>query len=124
MTEQTNTRRTRSRKAPAEATPAPEVAVVEAETPVVEEVEEETAGQRWGVLVRGRVYYLGEKVFERGKPKPVTVGEEDYLNEHAVDEVTVEDEFEHQPRKKFRFADSLEELEVPQGSPPARRARR
>jgi hypothetical protein len=76
--------------------------------------------QRWGVLVRGRVYYYREKIFEQGVPKPVTAEEELWLDEHAVDEVTVEDEFEHQPRKKFRFADTLERLEVPQGSPPAR----
>lgn len=80
---------------------------------------------RYAVLVRGRVYYLGEKLFERGVPVSVTAEEEAHLKEYAVDEVTVEDEFEHQPRQKFKFIDELLEDE-PQasGSPPARRRRR
>lgn len=82
---------------------------------------------RYGVLVRGRVYYLGDKLFERGVPKPVTEEEEVYLKEHAVDEVTVEDEYEHQPRQKFRFIDELlddDDDSTTPGNPPARRRRR
>lgn len=87
---------------------------------------------RFGVLVRGRVYYLRDKVFEKGKPVPVTAEEEEYLKEHAVDEVTVEDEFEHQPRQKFLFLDASEvededkkaKAPTAKGSPPARRRRR
>lgn len=83
------------------------------------------AKSRYAVLVRGRVYYLGEKLFERGVPKPVTPDEELHLKKFAVDEVTVEDEFEHQPRQKFKFIDELldDEPEA-SGSPPARRRRR
>lgn len=87
---------------------------------------------RFGVLVRGRVYYLRNKVFERGVPVPVSEEEEEYLKEHAVDEVTVEDEFEHQPRQKFKFLDASEvddedkpkKSPAAKGKPPTRRRRR
>jgi hypothetical protein len=78
---------------------------------------------RFGVLVRGRVYYYKDKPFEKGVPRPVTEEEELYLSENAVDEVTVEGEAEVQKRAKFRFADSLDDLAV-SGSPPARKRSR
>lgn len=75
-------------------------ATEEATTPPAKE-----APARYATLVRGRVYYYGTRLFERHKSQPVTEAEELYLEEHAVDEVTVEGENEHQPRQKFEFSD-------------------
>lgn len=55
-------------------------------------------------LVRGRVYFLGAKEFEWDVEQEVTPEEREWLEEHAVDQVTLESEGEHQLRAKFEFS--------------------
>lgn len=55
-------------------------------------------------LVRGRVYFLGLKEFEYDVEQEITPEEHEWLVEHAVDQVTLESEGEHQLRQKFEFS--------------------
>lgn len=57
----------------------------------------------YATLVRGRVYFLGNREFLKGEPQEVSDEDREWLELHAVDEVTVEDEGEHQKRAKFKF---------------------
>lgn len=56
-------------------------------------------------LVRGQVYYLGNKEFRHGQPVPVTKAERNHLEENAVDAVTVSqgDDVVAEDRAKFDF---------------------
>ena len=54
-------------------------------------------------LVRGRVYFLRDKEFEYDEWKEISEEDRDWLEVHAVDQVTVEDEGETQARQKFVF---------------------
>lgn len=56
-------------------------------------------------LVRGQVYFLGNKEFRNGVAVEVTKAERNHLEEHAVDLVTVTqgDEAEPEERPKFDF---------------------
>jgi hypothetical protein len=55
-------------------------------------------------LTRGRVYFYGDKEFENGVAVPITAEEKKWLETHAVDLVSIEDEGEHQTRAKFKFS--------------------
>lgn len=55
----------------------------------------------YATLVRGRVYYLGDALFEKGMPKEVTPTQRMHLEDNAVDTVTVEGQPEG--RQKFKF---------------------
>jgi hypothetical protein len=69
--------------------------------------------QHTATLVRGRVYFLGKKEFEVGKPVVVTEQEKAYLEANAFDLVSVEGEGEHQARAKFEFATSGAAADTP-----------
>ena len=60
--------------------------------------------QWYATLKRGRVYYLQGIRFEWNVPQAVTAEQMEHLKEYAVDQVTVEGEFEHQGRQKFVFS--------------------
>lgn len=53
------------------------------------------------MLVRGNVYFLGNKRFDHGKPVKITKAEYDHLKEHAVDHFSVENE--KFSKAKFEF---------------------
>jgi hypothetical protein len=55
-------------------------------------------------LVRGRVYFLGNREFMFGEEQEISAEDREWLEVHAVDEVTVEGEGEHQKRQKFQFS--------------------
>lgn len=59
----------------------------------------------YATLVRGRVYFLGEALFEAGMPKEVTPTQRMHLEDNAVDIVTVEGQPEG--RQKFKFEDRV-----------------
>lgn len=63
------------------------------------------ATARFATLKRGRVYFLRDREFAYDVPQQVNAADEAWLKEHAVDEVTVEDEGEFQVRQKFEFTD-------------------
>lgn len=73
----------------------------------------------YATLVRGRVYFLGNREFLNGVAEKVSAADRDWLTAHAVDQITIEEEGEHQHRQKFKFSTSAEPDEVP-----ATRARR
>lgn len=75
------------------------------------------AGKTFATLKRGRVYFLREKEFEYNVPKEVTEEEREWLEEHAVDQISIEDEQEFQLRPKFEFSDTAE----PKAAPAPRR---
>ena len=80
----------------------------------------EAAPAFWdATLIRGRVYMLPEQTFERDVPQKVDHTTKLWLEEHAVDMVSVENEGEHQARPKFRFAPH----QPPQGGAKASAAR-
>lgn len=56
-------------------------------------------------LIRGQVYYLGNKEFRHGQAVPVTKAERNHLEENAVDAVTVSqgDDVVAEDRAKFDF---------------------
>lgn len=54
-------------------------------------------------LKRGRVYFLRDREFLNGVTQVINQEDKDWLEEHAVDEVTVEGENEHQKRPKFVY---------------------
>lgn len=64
---------------------------------------EKTDNPRLARLVRGRVYFLGDREFGRETALPVTADEEAHLRKHAVDQLTLEGEDEFQHRQKFEF---------------------
>jgi hypothetical protein len=57
----------------------------------------------FATLKRGRVYYLRDRLFEQGIEQVVSEEVKVYLEEFAIDEVSVEDENEFQARPKFVF---------------------
>ncbi|WEV89335.1 hypothetical protein H10PHJ05_34 [Aeromonas phage HJ05] len=70
-------------------------------------------------LVRGQVYYLGNKQFRAGVAVPVTKQERNHLEEFAVDAVTVSqgDDAVAEERPKFDFEETDEEdAPNPEGS--------
>lgn len=75
-------------------------------TPSTETTTEAPAAALTATLVRGRVYFLGDKEFENGVAVSVTADEKAYLEKNAVDLVSIEDEGEHQSRQKFKFSGS------------------
>ena len=58
------------------------------------------------VLTRGLTYFLGNKLFEKGKAVPVTDKEVEWLKENAVDPIKVDRKTEF--RQKFEFKDEVE----------------
>lgn len=68
---------------------------------------------KYAVLVRGTTYYLGSKLFEKGKKVPITEAEYDLLtdksegNAHGFDRIEVEGQEEL--RSKFEFSDDTAE---------------
>jgi hypothetical protein len=78
----------------------------------------------WATLSRGRVYFYNGKEFHFEVPQIVTQAEHDYLKDNAVDQVTVEDEGEHQNRSKFTFTTGPVGEAAPVVSPPPRARRR
>jgi hypothetical protein len=82
---------------------------------------ESPAATYYATLVRGRVYYLGNREFLTGVREKVSADDKKWLEQHAVDEVTVEGEGEHQKRAKFKFEVAREgEEPEPPSSPRAR----
>lgn len=63
----------------------------------------EEATVTYATLIRGRCYFLRDREFVTGVAQIVSDEDRDWLKEHAVDEVTVEGEGEHQKRPKFKF---------------------
>jgi hypothetical protein len=57
----------------------------------------------YATLVRGRCYFLGDREFLFEEEQIISQDDRDWLEVHAVDQVTVEDEGEHQARQKFKF---------------------
>jgi|GEM_PF-4615881 len=80
-----------------------------------------TPDQWFATLKRGRVYYLRDRLFETGVEQPVSEADKLYLEESAVDEVSVEGESEFQPRAKFAFR--FGQLGGAPGNTPARPGR-
>jgi hypothetical protein len=74
-------------------------------------------------LVRGRVYYLGDREFMNGVEQEITEEVREWLEEHAIDLVSVEDEYEHQERQKFVFREGPK-VEAVQEVAPTRARRR
>lgn len=72
---------------------------------------DDMAKQIMAKLVRGKVYYLGNKLFRAGEAVAVTKAERNHLEEHAQDAVTVSqgDSTQAEDRAKFDF----EEVDVP-----------
>lgn len=79
----------------------------------------------FATLIRGRIYILGNKVFEAEVSVKVTVEEKLWLEENALDVVSLEDEGEHQTRAKFSFSNSpvLLDSDEPVRTAPRPRAR-
>lgn len=73
-------------------------------TTTTEQAPSPAATQHFATLIRGRIYILGSKEFENGRAVAITAEEKEWLEAHAVDYVTVEDEGEHQARQKFEFS--------------------
>lgn len=58
----------------------------------------------YATLVRGRVYFFQSREFVNGVAQLVSKADKEWLEENAVDLVSIEDEGEHQPRQKFSFS--------------------
>lgn len=54
-------------------------------------------------LIRGKVYYLGEKIFEKNVAQPITQDEYEHLSVKAVDVVKFKGDDEPERRPKFKF---------------------
>lgn len=76
------------------------------------DTEVSTPTTSYATLVRGRVYFLGDKEFLNGQTIEVTQEQREWLEDHAVDEVSVEGEGEYQSRAKFRFSATAAPVEA------------
>lgn len=81
----------------------------------------ETTGQTYATLVRGRIYFLKDKEFLNGVAVAVTAEERQWLEDNAIDLVSVEGEAEYQERSKFSFSASA--APVAERTPARNRAR-
>lgn len=70
-------------------------------------------------LVRGEVYYLRDKRFEKGQEVEVTADEVDHLKENAVDSVTVTGSTPEENVAEFRQKFEFREVAESDGDKPA-----
>ena len=77
----------------------------------------------YATLVRGRVYYLRDRLFEHEVELEVTAEDRAWLEDNAYDEVTVEGEGEHQRREKFKFEVRPRGGDTPAAAAPSPRSR-
>lgn len=81
---------------------------------------------RYAKLVRGSVYYLGTKRFERGVAQQVSEDQEAHLKDNAVDVVSFTDAngyVANEERQKFEFFDGETESGEAAGEGKAPRTR-
>lgn len=74
-------------------------------------------GKIYATLIRGRVFFFKNQEFLNGVAQEISASDKEWLEEHAVDLVSVEDENEHQVRQKFTFSGAAPDR------PPAKRSR-